>query len=149
ALFTVMVLTGLLSAVHRRQAVHQVFSLCLGMTAIAVPLAVARRARLTATRETPAHATAGEPMRYTIRVTNRGSRRLRGALLVETPPDPRPSMLEFALEREPEEEKRNRFDRLFAYHRWRWLLARRRLFDDGAADRWLDLDPGKTAELRI
>ncbi len=149
ALFVVLTLLAILAMAQQRPAVFQAFSLCLGIALITLPWAFFRRAQLTAVREMPAHATAGEPMRYTIRVTNRAARRLRGAMIAETPPDSRPGLAEFALGREPGEEKRNAFDRAFAYHRWRWLLARRQLFDGGSADRWLELGAGETAEMRI
>jgi len=134
---------------HRRDPVFQVLSLCIGMALIALPWAFLRRASLEAVREIPRHGTAGEPLRYTLRLRNRGSRRVRGISVTETPPDPRPSLAEFLHAREPGEHERNWFDRRLGYFRWRWLLSKRSLFDGGDAAELIDLDPGASAQVRI
>jgi len=146
-LLIVIVLTAGLGFGHRKAPVYQIFSLAVGMGLLALPWAFIRRARIQARRELPLYATAGETIRYTVRVTNTGSRPLRRAWLTETPPDPRPGLLEFALRREPGEEDRNAFDRKFAFYRWRWLIDGRRAFDGGNSNEMLDLGPGKTSRV--
>jgi uncharacterized protein (DUF58 family) len=130
ALVAVLVLAACLGIGHARSSIYQLFSLSVAVALIGLPWALLRRARLTALREPPRHATVGVPLRYAVRVRN-GGRRLARAWLMEMPPDPRPELDEFIHLREPGEEERNRFDRTFAYFRWRWLMLRRRLFTDG------------------
>lgn len=146
-LVIVIVLMAGLGFGHRKDPVYQIFSLAVGMGVIALPWAFIRRAKIQAKRELPLYATAGETIRYTVRVTNTGAWHLRRAWLTETPPDPRPGLMEFFLRREPGEEDRNAFDRKFAFYRWRWLIDGRRAFDGGDSTEMLDLNPGKTARV--
>lgn len=110
----VIVLTAGIGFGQPKVPVYQIFSLTVGMALIAIPWAFSRRARLQAKRELPRYATVGEHVRYTIRLTNTGKKTLRRAWVAETSADPRPSAEEFAARREPDEEKRNIFDRTFA-----------------------------------
>ena len=146
ALGLVFVLSACLGIGHSRSSIYQLFSLCMGMVIIGVPWAMSRRATVEAKREMPRFATAGEPLRYTVRVWQHGKRRLGQAWLADTPPDPRPSLEDFSILREPGEEERNAFDRRFAYFRWQWLLMRNRLFTGGFGSNVLDLKRGE--ELR-
>ncbi|MES2475417.1 MAG: DUF58 domain-containing protein [Verrucomicrobiota bacterium] len=151
ALVIVFALGTFLAAGHQKAPVFQLFSLSLGMVVIGIPWAMTRRASVTARRDLPRFGTAGEPMRYTVRVRNVGRRKLTRAWIADTPPDPRPDRESFTLLREPGEEERNAYDRFFAYYRWRWLLMGKRLFTGGHAAEDLSLDPGQetrvTAEL--
>ncbi|GAA5482009.1 hypothetical protein Hsar01_01224 [Haloferula sargassicola] len=116
------------------------FGFALGVMALlSLPL---RRARVRITRQLPEHATAGEPVRLTYHLTNLSRFTLHHAALVETPPDPRPSRAQFAIAREPGGEKRNAFDRVFAYHCWMWLCEIRILFDADESTRPLLLRRG-------
>ncbi len=149
ALGMVFVLAACLGVGHERQSIYQLFSLCLAMLLMGLPFAMFRRARLEAWREVPRYATAGDKLRYAVRVRSNGRRRLMRAWLVETPPDPRPDAEEFANLREPGEEERNGFDRRFAYFRWRWILYRKRLFSDGVSPEELLLKPGEFTRVFI
>jgi uncharacterized protein (DUF58 family) len=80
---------------------------------------------LSARRELPRYATAGEPFVYRVVVANRGARAVRGARLTERFRDPRPAFEEWRRAREPGEERRNWWDRNVGYFRWRWLIERR------------------------
>lgn len=145
----VLVLATCLGIGHARSSVYQLFSLSLAMLCIGLPWSMMRRASLDAVREVPRHATAGVTLRLALRVRNRGRRRVSRAWLAESPPDPRPDVVEFTSLREPGEEERNRFDRCFAYFRWQWLLLRRRLFADGISRDEIDLAPGQQARVFI
>lgn len=124
-------------------------SLCAGISAISVPWALVRNARLQARRELPPHATAGVPIRYSVVVTNAGKRKISRAWLAETPPDPRPALADFLLLREPGEHRRNAFDRSFAYFRWQWLLVKNRAFSGGKSGREITLLPGEAERVFI
>jgi len=81
-----------------------------------------RKANIQIKRELPRLATAGETIHYRVNVINTGRTTLTGAAaLLDLPPDNRPSLPLFIRSREPDEEKRNLFDRTFAYYRWLWL----------------------------
>ncbi len=122
--------------------IFQIFALCIGMGVIALPWAFLRRAKLQARRELPRYATAGEAVRYSVRVTNAGRWGINRAWISETPVDPRPGVLEFTRSREPGEEDRNAYDRFFAFYRWKWLMDQRTAFQGGASPEALDLKPG-------
>jgi len=145
----VLVLATCLGIGHDRSSVYQLFSLSLGMVMIGVPWAFVRRASLEGQRELPRFATAGEPLRYTVRVWHRGRRRLSRAWLADTPPDPRPSVEDFSTLREPGEEERNGFDRRLAYFRWQWLLMGNRLFSGGFGKEVVDLKCGQQTKIAM
>lgn len=147
ALVLVFVLGAFLTAGNQRAPVFQLFSLSLGMIVIGIPWAMTRRANVTARRELPRFGTAGQPLRYTVRVRNTGHRKLNRAWITDTPPDPRPDRETFTVLREPGEQERNAFDRFFAYYRWKWLLMGKRFFIGGNAADDIDLNPGE--EIRV
>jgi hypothetical protein len=108
-----------------------------------------RRAKLSAALELPRHATAGEPLRYAVRLENIGKRKLQSARLTQTPPDPRPSFAEFAGTPEPGEEERNLFDRKMVYYRWQWLTARKGGFTARESRETLSLAPGENVRISM
>ncbi len=112
---------------------HQVFALLALLVLAAAVSAIFARPRIAVTRRLPRHATVGVPLRYRMEVRNPTSRRWAGLVLRERWPDPRPSAEEFIRRREPHEARRNRFDRFYAFHRWAWLVDRRRRADGGEA----------------
>ena len=142
ALGLILVLATCLGIGHERTSIYQLFSLSLAMLLIAMPWAMSRRAALEARRELPRYATAGQPLRYEVRVRSTGRRNVSRAWLTESLPDPRPDITEFTKLREPGEEERNRFDRKFAYFRWQWLLLRNRLFSNGSSQEEIRLKSG-------
>ena len=149
ALGLVLVLATCLIIGHDRNSVYQLFSLSLGMVLIGIPWALSRSATVEAIRELPRLATAGEPLRYTVKVWNRSKHRLSRAWLADTAPDPRPSVADFSTLREPGEEERNGFDRRLAYFRWQWLLLGNRLFTGGFSRDHLDLKAGQQVRVFI
>lgn len=149
ALGAVFILAACLGIGHERVPLYQLFSFCLAIYLIGLPWAFLRSAKLEAMREAPRHATAGETLRYSVRVRHLGRSRISRAWLAESPPDPRPAADEFALLREPGEEERNRFDQRFAYFRWQWLLLRNRLFTHGSSHTELRLRPGRETRVFI
>jgi len=104
---------------------YQAFTFLLALFFIALTGIVLFPARFTAQRILPRFVTAGEPFTYHVIVQNRSHRKQKGLYLFENFADPRPSFEEFISLKEPGEEQRNAFDRLFRYHRWQWLLSRK------------------------
>ncbi len=119
------------------------------MILIGITWAMMRRSSVTARRDLPRFGTAGQALRYTVRVRNTGPRKLIRAWIADTPPDPRPDRETFSVLREPGEEERNAYDRFFAFYRWRWLMLSRRLFTGGIATEDLVLEPGEEARVTV
>jgi uncharacterized protein (DUF58 family) len=108
-----------------RSMSYQLAGFVGALLAAAFAGALFQRARVSARRELPRYATAGEPFEYRVVVENRSRHALRGACVGEWLRDPRPTFAEWREAREPGEERRNWFDRTQGYFRWRWLIERR------------------------
>ncbi|MEW5862048.1 MAG: DUF58 domain-containing protein [Pseudomonadota bacterium] len=107
---------------------YRAFAFVAALLALSWIASLAQRAPLkglSARRELPRHATAGEPFVYRVVLANRGTRAVHGATLAERFRDPRPAFDEWRRAREPGEERRNWWDRNVGYFRWRWLIERR------------------------
>ena len=146
---SLLLLTAILGVDLSKSALYQVFCLVAAALAISVLWAWGRRGRLVVERDLPSYATVDEPLSYFVTITNRGRHTLRGFLLTEWPPDPRPSLLSFARIAEPGEERRNAFDRLFVYYRWRWLRDQHLLFDGGEGVGQQAINPGDSLRVRM
>lgn len=138
-----------LSVGQPKDPIFQIFCFSLGLVMVSLTWTLFRRAKLSAALELPRHATAGEPLRYAVRVMNIGKRRLSSTRLTQTPPDPRPSFAEFAGTPEPGEEDRNPFDRTMVYYRWQWLTSRRRGFTARDSHETIALAPGESARVSM
>ena len=143
----VVSLGSFMSIGQPRNSIFQIFCFPLGMVAISLMWVLLRRAKLAAVLDLPRHATAGEPLRYTIQLENTGRRTLRGAKLEQTTPDPRPGLREFASISEPGEEQRNAFDRTMVYYRWQWLMARKGSFSASESEENIELAAGERRKI--
>ena len=108
-----------------------------------------RRAKVSATRDLPRLATAGEPVRYRVTIRNTGRLKLTSAALLDMASDNRPSYHLFAHSKEPGEEKRNIFDRTFCYYRWEWLQKTLTLFSNKASPPLPPLRSGESTSLNL
>ncbi|MBI3875637.1 MAG: DUF58 domain-containing protein [Verrucomicrobia bacterium] len=116
--------TAALGADTNLAPAYQAFAVLVVLFIVSVIGSRFSRANVTARRELPRHGTAGVPFTYKVTLDNRSSRVQRGLGVVEKLADPRPSLVEFSTTPEPGEERRNWFDRRYAYYRWRWLVTR-------------------------
>lgn len=149
-LCVLLITASVLGMGHAKNTVYQLFSFIFALGLIGIPWAFFRKAAgLSARRQLPRYATAGEKVRCSVRVTNHGRVPIVAAWLSETPPDPRPSVELFLNTREPDEEERNAYDRFFAFYRWRWLMEKRRLYRGGIADEPMALKPGESTEVLL
>lgn len=116
--------------------------------------------RIEVRRRLPAHGSAGTALTYRIEVRNPTRRPLRGVVVQEIFEGPIPTLEEFMNLREPEEHRRNWFDRLYKYYRWRWLVRRREIArariqslpdlpPQTAATASLELEPCRRGVLRL
>lgn len=129
-MIAIIIATGI-AAGNTGRAVYLTFSTACSLTLVGLLALPFRRARLTAVRDLPAHATAGQPLTYQVHLKNHRRRSPRRFELLETAPDPRPGRAQFRAAREPGEEHRNFFDRRLAWYRWNWLCESRLLFEGG------------------
>jgi hypothetical protein len=146
-----LVLAGLVASAvvgldtHQTLA-YQAFTFLLALLLTSMACGVLFRAPLTAHRKLPKFGTVEEPLSYRILIENRMQKRQLGLYFQENLQEVRPSFEEFIRTREPEEKKRNPFDRRVGYHRWLWLLYRKRMAR--ANERSIpDLPPGGEQEV--
>jgi uncharacterized protein (DUF58 family) len=127
---------------------YQIFSLAMTMLVLAALLALRGPRGLEVRRRLPRFATVGEPLTYRVVVRNASATARAGLSLLEEFEDPRPDFATFVAAREPDEARRNWFDRAVAYHRWAWLVDRQRRLE--VAEHALPPVPATAAvELRV
>ena len=105
---------------------YQAFTFLAALLLVGIVFALRAPPRLETRRRLPRFATAGEPVSYPVTVRNPGGAPERDLTLLEELGDPRPSFEEFRDTPEPDEAKRNVFDRKVGYPRWAWLIAQNR-----------------------
>ena len=138
---------GFMSIGQSTDAIFQVFCFSFGLLTLAFCWVIFRSAKLKATHSLPRHATVGEAVHYSVEVENAGKHKLRSILLSQLPPDPRPTSTEFSFLKEPDEDKRNIFDRTMIYYRWQWLMTRKIGFTATESNRIAELGRGETLRL--
>ena len=122
-----VMMTGALGLDTSLSVAYQPFAFLFCLV-LAAALAVCwNRRGLEVERRLPRFGSAGETFTYRLRVRNPGRGPLKAVSLLEELTDPRPSLAEFVSTPEPGEEKRNWFDRTYAYYRFTWLMARKTL----------------------
>ena len=127
---------------------YQAFSLAVALLLLAALLSLRPPRRFDVHRRLPRFATAGEPLSYTVVLRNAGAHARAGLSLLEEFEDPRPDFETFVAAHEPDEERRNWFDRKVAYHRWAWLIEQNRRLD--VAEQALPtIPPRTTVDIRI
>jgi len=113
---------------YYKLATLYLFSLLCGILIFSVVTVFFRSAKLKIVRELPPVASVGQEISYTVKCRNLASRGLASGLIHDLPVDSRPTRNEFIYSREPQEDLRNGFDRLFAYYRWLWLCKKKTKF---------------------
>src|SRR2546426_1091854 len=126
----------------------QVFTLALAMLTVAALLSVRAPRGLETRRRLPRFGTVGEPLTYHVLVRNPGPEARAGLSLLEDLEDPRPDFATFVSTHEPDEARRNWFDRKVAYHRWAWLIEQNRRLE--IAEHAVPTVPSRTTvEVRV
>jgi uncharacterized protein (DUF58 family) len=128
----VIVMGGI--GVDTNQAIaYQGFVLLWAILAVAFAWSFRKAPLFKGERVLPRVGTAGQPMRYTLSITNPGEKDQFSVTVLEDLGDPRPTYPEFANNPEPGERKRNPFDRFFRFYRWMWLIDLKHIADSEAA----------------
>jgi len=139
-LMGLLVLSVLMGANLDQSVVFLLSALLFGLLSVGFIWAFIRRGKIAISREVSATGAVGEEIRYLVTATNMGRSALRGFYLKDSGDDPRPTEWEFIHLKEPGEEKRNPFDRFFAFYRWKWLTDR--------GGKWKSLSRSEVLELR-
>lgn len=121
-LLAAVLLTGGIGVDTNQAIAYQAFVLLWLLLAVAFFWSFRRAPSFKAERVLPRVGTAGQPLQYTLVVTNVGDKPRYSVTAAEDLGDPRPTYREFANTPEPGERKRNIFDRFFRFYRWMWLI---------------------------
>ena len=124
-----IVANGIVFVTYYKLATLYLFSLLCGVLLFSIFTVFFKFSNVRVTRELPEIATIGKDLTYVIHYVNLGSTRLNSTLLHDLPVDSRPSRLEFIHAKEPKEDLRNAFDRIFVYYRWLWLCKKKTKFE--------------------
>jgi uncharacterized protein (DUF58 family) len=114
---------------------YQIFTFLLSILIISIVSSRFFGFRFSAVRILPRFATVGVKLKYRLVIHNKTNKIQHNLKLLESFADSRPTLKEFSETPEPNEEKRNSFDRY--YYRWLWLIARKRV----ATAKAIDLSP--------
>lgn len=102
---------------------YQLFTLFSGLLLLAVFSGWLFRGQFKVQRRLPKFATVDEPLTYQITVLNQGGRRQQSLMLRDHVKQNSPHFHTFLHAKEPNDDRRNRFDRYVGYPRWVWLIA--------------------------
>lgn len=104
---------------------YQVFTFLVSLLIVSLAFGLVFRNPLVIVRKISRFATVGESFRYRVLVENQTTKKQTGLFLMENLTDPRPSFKEFSRAKNPEDKKRNWFDRVLGYPKWVWLMSRK------------------------
>ena len=128
-LFLAMCAAGLMGLDTTRTLLYQVFALLLAAFALTFAWRFRFKPRLSVKRELPKFGTAGDRLEYRLHLANQTATRQKGLFIQEIGGDPCPTLDEFVNTPEPGEERRNPYDRLLMFYRWKWLIYRKKQAD--------------------
>lgn len=106
------------------------------------------RSRFAVERRAPRFGSVGSELAYSVVVENLQDGFQRGVSVMEDLPDPRPSIREFSLTPEPDEHKRNWWDRRYLFYRWKWLIAQQ-IRAMPTESQCPDLEPNGSVEVKM
>ena len=144
ALLVLLLITLIFGVNIKRTMIYQLFTLTLVMMILSLFVlrlqSWMQKRECTLSRTIADYATVGTSFTYYIHITNQSGHHLSQLRLSERMAVPSPSLQQFLQMREPEEEKRNVYDRKMGYYRFSWLV------------RWLqgaDIEPIFLQQLKI
>ncbi|MEJ2760362.1 MAG: DUF58 domain-containing protein [Gammaproteobacteria bacterium] len=121
-----IIASGIFGIDTQQTLAFQIFTITASLMLVAVLCTATFRCRLRLQRLLPDYATAGQPLKYRIRVENRSPVLQQDLLLMDELETRFPEYAEFATARDPHDEKRNWFDRMVGYPRLVSQLRHRR-----------------------
>jgi len=132
----------------KRTLLYQSFTFLLSLLAISMISSLLFRFRFTAARALPRFGTAGDLIEYRITIKNNTSKIQQGLFVFENFEDPLPDFNEFINTPEPDEKKRNLYDRTFGYYRWLWLISRKQNAESKGSE-LPPIEPGGSCDVTI
>jgi uncharacterized protein (DUF58 family) len=124
--FTIMIIAGVFGIDARQTLAFQIFALMAMLLLLALISIVSFRGRFRVQRILPEFATVGQPLRYRCVIENLISRKQKGLVLIDELDTDLPEFNEFLLARDPQDIKRNWFDRFVGYPRLVNLIQKKR-----------------------
>ena len=137
-----------LGADPTRSLAYQLFGMMFALIGAATFSNMNFHPKAEARRLVPSSGVPGTPIVVEIEVRNTGKHRWRSVRLMEVPPLPVPSRDEFLATPEPDEKRRNIFDRTFIFYRFSWLGERRKTYH-ATTSAPFDLAPGAKHTVRL
>ncbi len=116
-ILTVMCAAGIFGIDTRATLSFQVFSITLIMTVVALLLTLVFRPNLSIKRALPDYATVGQPLQYSLHISNSDNRAYKQLFLFDDLKNEFPDYKHFASSSDPLDKKRNRIDRFLGYPR--------------------------------
>ncbi|MBF0275057.1 MAG: DUF58 domain-containing protein [Nitrospinae bacterium] len=111
----------------RQTLAYQIFTLLLAIFLCSFFYSLFFRGNFRVKRTLPQYATAGKTFTYKIDIETLGNKQEKGLEIIEVLRDQRPTLNEFLNRKEPDEQQRNIFDRIFLFYRWVWLMNKNSL----------------------
>ncbi|MBF0225375.1 MAG: DUF58 domain-containing protein [Desulfobacterales bacterium] len=105
---------------------YQIFAFLVSLVSISMIWSLFAKGNFTVIRKLPKFGTVGETLFYIIEIQNTTLKKQNYLSLIENLTDPRPTIDELVNTPEPDEEKRNIWDRRTLYFRWLWLISKNR-----------------------
>ena len=109
----------------QRTMLFQVFSLLLTFFSISFLSTLFFRPKIELKRSLPEFGVVNKEVFYSILIKNNKAAKESNIKLLEIPEDPRPALQQFLSTPEPDEKKRNKFDQIFCFYRWKWLIQKK------------------------
>ncbi len=142
-----LAVTALFGLDTSRMMIYQAFSFLFALIIISLTSSLFFRASFSVRRIIPRYGTVGVTLKYRFMVDNESAKTQTGLSLLEDLGETIPTYKEFLEAREPNEEKRNWFDRHVGYFRWQWITLRK--LKGRVRERPLPLiKSGKTVEIQ-
>ncbi|GAK49088.1 hypothetical protein U14_00306 [Candidatus Moduliflexus flocculans] len=126
-LFVALFMSGLMGLDTTRTLLYQIAAFLLPIFIFAFFWGRRFRLRVSLKRELPRFGTAGSPLEYRLHIANHSNKAEKGLTVQERIEPSCPTQEEFFNTPEPGEERRNLFDRVVLYYRWRWLMAKKEI----------------------
>ena len=118
--------SGIFGVNTRQTLAYQIFALTAAMLALSLLCSAWFRGGFRITRRLPEFGTVGEPLHYRVRVENRSRRRQQDLCLIDELHADFPRFEDFRSARDPEDRRRNWFDRSVGYPRLMGMVRNRR-----------------------
>jgi uncharacterized protein (DUF58 family) len=126
AVMTTLVISGIFGVNTRQTLAYQIFALLGVLLLVSTIACVWFRPRLRLRRLLPRFGTVGFPLVYSCEIHNAGTRSQSDLCLLEELDAPFPSLAEFRDGRDPDDDRRNWFDRKVGYPRLMGQIQQRR-----------------------